>query len=86
MRKKVEVVSCDFCGEEVEGFLATAKLRNYGEGEPKDTPIRLYNQIAFNWSGTRYVLDICSKCQKKVYDGEICVSSDLSVDRSFTNG
>ena len=86
MIRKVEVVSCDFCGEDIEGMLATAKVRDYGEGEPRDKPIRLYNQIAFNYRGTKYVYDICSKCRKKVDNGEICVSTDMSVDRSFTNG
>ena len=86
MIRKVEVVSCDFCGEDIEGMLATAKVREYSKVEPRDKPIRLYNQIFFNWCGTTYVYDICSKCRKKVDNGEICVSTDMSSDRSFTNG
>ena len=31
MRRNVEVVSCDFCGEDVEGMIATAKVREYGK-------------------------------------------------------
>jgi hypothetical protein len=84
MRRNVEVISCDFCGEDVECMIATAKVRVYGKGEPIEKPIRLYNQIAFNYGGTRYVYDICSKCRKKVDDGEVCVSTDMSLDRSFT--
>lgn len=85
MRRKVEVVSCDFCGEDVEGMIATANVREFGKGEPIQKPIRLYNQIAFSYGGTRYVYDICSKCRKKVEDGEVCVSTDNSLDRSFTS-
>ena len=84
MRKNVEVLYCDFCGEEVEGMLATARVRAFNDGKPKDTQIRLYNQIAFSYGGTRYIYDICSKCRKKVDNGEICVSTDMSADRSFT--
>lgn len=84
MRKNVEVLYCDFCGEEVEGMLATARVRAFNDCKPKDMQIRLYNQIAFSYGGTRYVYDICSKCRKKVDNGEICVSTDMSADRSFT--
>lgn len=86
MRRNVEVVSCDFCGEDIEGMIATAKVREYGKGEPRDKPIRLYNQIAFNYGGTRYVYDVCDKCKDKLANGEISISTDLSVNRSFTNG
>lgn len=86
MIRKVEVVSCDFCGENIEGMPVTAKVRDYGKGEPIDKPIRLYNQIAFNYGGTRYIYDICSKCEDKLANGEISISTDLSVNRSFTNG
>lgn len=86
MRRNVEVVSCDFCGEDIEGMLATAKVRDYGKGEPIDKPVRLYNQIFFNWCGTTYVYDICSKCADKLANGEISISTDMSANRSFTNG
>lgn len=85
MRKNVEVVSCDFCGENIEGMLVTAECRVYG-GEVKSTPVRLYNQIFFNWGGTRYAYDICSKCEDKLANGEISISTDMSLNRSFTNG
>lgn len=85
MRRNVEVVSCDFCGEDIEGKLATAKVREMGV-EPKEVPVRLYNQLFFCYGVTRYSLDICPKCQDKVAKGEICVSTDLSVDRRFANG
>lgn len=86
MIRKVEVVSCDFCGDDVECMLATAKVRDYGKGEPIDKPVRLYNQIFFNWYGTKYVYDICSKCADKLANGEISISTDMSANRSFTNG
>ena len=86
MIRKVEVVSCDFCDEDIEGMLAKAKVREYGNGEPRDKPVRLYKQIYFNWRGTIYVYDICSKCEDKLANGEISLSTDLSVNRSFTNG
>lgn len=86
MIRKVEVVSCDFCGEDIEGMLATAKVRDYGKGEPIDKPVRLYNQIFFNWCGTTYVYDICSKCADRLANGEISISTDMSANRSFTNG
>lgn len=91
MIRKVEIVSCDFCGDDVEGMLATAKVRDYCKGEPIDKepidkPVRLYNQIFFNWCGTTYVYDICSKCADKLANGEISISTDMSADRRFTNG
>ena len=86
MIRKVEVVSCDFCGEDIEGMLATAKVREFGCGETRSTPVRLYNQIFFNWGGTRYTYDICSKCADKLANGEISISTDMSANRSFTNG
>lgn len=86
MKRNVEVVSCDFCGEDIEGMLVTAKCRVYGCEETRSTPVRLYNQIFFNWGGTKYVYDICSKCADKLANGEISISTDMSVNRSFTNG
>ena len=86
MIRKVEVVSCDFCGDDVEGMLTIAKVRAYCKGEPIDKPVRLYNQIFFNWCGTSYVYDICSKCAGKLANGEISISTDMSLNRSFTNG
>ena len=86
MRRKVEVVSCDFCGENIEGMLATAICRDYGCEKTDSKPVRLYNQIFFNWGGTRYVYDVCSKCADKLANGEISISTDMSADRSFTNG
>lgn len=84
MRRKVEIVSCDFCGENIEGMPVTAKVR-INEGQ-RDVPVRLYNQIFFNWGGTRYEFDICHKCEDKLSNGEIGVSTDFSADRRFTNG
>lgn len=86
MIRKVEVVSCDFCGEDIEGMLVTAKVREFGKGELRDKTIKLYNQITFNYGGTKYVYDICSKCADKLANGEISISTDLIADRSFTNG
>lgn len=84
MRRKVEIVSCDFCGEDIEGMPVTAKVR-INEGQ-RDVLVRLYNQIFFNWGGTKYAFDICSKCEDRLANGEISVSTDLSADRRFTNG
>lgn len=84
MIRKVEIVSCDFCGEDIEGMPVTAKVR-INEGQ-RDVSVRLYNQIFFNWGGTKYAFDICSKCEDKLANGEISVSTDLSADRRFTNG
>ena len=86
MRRNVEVVSCDFCGADIEGMLVTGEVRTINCGEHKSTPVRLYKQIFFNWGGTKYVYDICSKCEDKLANGEISVSTDMSVNRSFTNG
>ena len=47
MKRNVEVVSCDFCGEDIEGMLVTAKCRVFGCEETRSTPVRLYNQIYF---------------------------------------
>lgn len=84
MIRKVEIVSCDFCGEDIEGMPVTAKVC-INEGQ-RDVHVRLYNQIFFNWGGKKYAFDICSECEDKLANGEISVSTDLSADRRFTNG
>ena len=86
MKRNVEIVSCDFCGEDIEGMPVTAKCRVYGCEKTDSTPVILYNQIFFNCGGTKYVYDICSKCKDKLDKGEISISTDLSVNRSFSNG
>jgi hypothetical protein len=86
VRRNVEVVSCDFCGENIEGMLVTGEVRTINCGERKYTPVRLYKQIFFNYDGTKYVYDICSKCEDKLANGEISISTDICVNRSFTNG
>lgn len=82
MRRNVEVVSCDFCGEDIEGMPVTAKVR-INEGQ-RDVPVRLYNQIFFNWGRTRYSFDVCPKCKDKITSEKFQLSTDFCLDRSFT--